>query len=131
MKKFVSAMTLALLSLTANASQNQSYQLITVSTYLNFYLLNLNACEDYHPEVRQAAYLAEKKLYPYFSKLDKKIATMNIDEADKRAIARTVSDRRSKLNVQIAEGEFTIEHCNAVISIVNEGLDSTILANIK
>ncbi len=124
------AMTLTL-AFNVSANQNQSYKLITVSTYLNFYLLNLNACEDYHPSTRQEAYKAEATLYPYFESLDKKVASMKIDESDKAAIANTVSTRRAKLNAQISEGEFTVEHCNAVIRIVNEGLDPKILSSIN
>lgn len=124
---------LAILAFGANAkeTENQSYKLITVSTYLNFYLMNLNACEDFHPSTRAEAYKAEGTLYPYFAKLDAKVANLNIDKDDKKAIQNTVSDRRNKLDKQIADGEFTLEHCNAVIGIVNEGLDDTLLATIK
>ena len=131
MKKIINLIFLLSLGFTASANENQSYKLITVSTYLNFYLLNLNACEDYHPETRLRAYEAESTLYPYFEKLDKKVASLNIDARDKEAIANTVSVRRTKLNAQITDGEFTVEHCNAVISIVNEGLDEMILQSIK
>lgn len=131
MKKLATLLIASALSFAASADQNQSYKLITVSTYLNFYLLNLNACEDYHPETRQDAYKAEASLYPYFEKLDKKVASMKIDAKDKAAIANTVSSRRDKLNGQIADGEFTVDHCNAVIRIVNEGLDPKILDSIN
>ena len=131
MKKLTICLIAAFLAFGAQASKSQSYKLITVSTYLNFYLMNLNACEDYHPAARQAAYKAESKLYPFFEKLDTKIAGLRIDEDDKAAIANTVSNRRAKLNAQIADGEFTIEHCNAVIGIVNAGLDKAILAAIN
>lgn len=130
MKKLASLLIASALAFSANANQNQSYKLITVSTYLNFYLLNLNACEDYHPSTRQEAYEAEGSLYPYFEKLDKKVESMKIDENDKAAIANTVSSRRAKLNTQIADGEFTVEHCQAVIRIVKEGLDPKILESI-
>ena len=133
MKKVTSVLLGALLCVgtaSASADKNQSYKLITVSTYLNFYLLNLNACEDYHPQTRQAAYKAEATLYPYFEKLDKKVESMDIDPDDKAAIAKTVSSRRDKLNTQISDGEFTAEHCNTVIAIVNEGLDPVILKSI-
>ena len=131
MKKLVSVLIATVLAFSVNANENQSYKLITVSTYLNFYLLNLNACEDYHPSTRQEAYKAEAILYPYFESLDKKVNALKIDQDDKDAIAKTVSARRDKLNTQIAEGEFTIEHCNAVVRIVNEGLDPAILTSIK
>ncbi len=131
MKKLAGLFIASVLAFGVNANQNQSYKLITVSTYLNFYLLNLNACEDYHPSTRQAAYKAEASLYPYFESLDKKVAELDIEQKDKDAIAKTVSDRRAKLNTQIAENEFTIEHCNAVVRIVNEGLDQAILKNVK
>lgn len=130
MKKLATLLIASLLTFTANANENQSYKLITVSTYLNFYLLNLNACEDYHPSTRQKAYQAEASLYPFFERLDKKVAKLDINKKDKEAIANTVSARRAKLNGQIADGEFTIEHCEAVIRIVNEGLDSAILKSI-
>ena len=110
--------------------KNQSYQLITISTFLNFYLVNLNACEDYHPSTRKEAYAAEGKLYPYFEKLDKKVLALDIDADDKKAIANSVSKSRNKLNIQISENEFTLEHCKTVIGIVNEGLDATLLAAI-
>ncbi|NVK25123.1 MAG: hypothetical protein HWE10_09365 [Gammaproteobacteria bacterium] len=131
MKKIVSLALASALAFGANASENQSYKLITVSTYLNFYLLNLNACEDYHPSTRSAAYAAEATLYPYFEKLEKKLSKMDINPKDKEAIANTVSSRREKLNMQIADDEFTVEHCNAVIGIVNDGLDSKILEAVN
>ena len=131
MKKLAYLLVASVLAFGANANQSQSYKLITVSTYLNFYLLNLNACEDYHPETRQDAYKAEASLYPYFKKLDKQVATLDINAKDKAAIANTVSSRRAKLNAQIDEGEFTIEHCKAVIRIVNEGLDPKLLSSIN
>ena len=131
MKKLATLFIASALAFGASANQNQSYKLITVSTYLNFYLLNLNACEDYHPSTRQAAYKAEASLYPYFERLDKKVSSLKIDENDKKAIANTVSSRRTKLNSQIEEGEFTVDHCNAVIRIVNEGLDPKILESIN
>lgn len=114
-----------------NAEQSQSYKLITVSTYLNFYLMNLNACEDFHPSTRTEAYKAEGQLYPHFERLDAKVNALDIDAEDKNAIKNTVSARRAKLNKQIADGEFTVEHCNAVIGLVNEGLDETLLSAIK
>jgi hypothetical protein len=127
----LSAVSMNAMAASKSSSKNQSYQLITVSTFLNFYLVNLNACEDYHPSTRKEAYAAEAKLYPYFEKLDKKVAALDIDADDKKAIANTVSKTRGKLNVQIDEGEFTLEHCRTVIKIVNEGLDGTLLATIK
>lgn len=114
-----------------NAEESQSYKLITVSTYLNFYLMNLNACEDFHPSVRAQAFKAEAQLYPYLGRLDEKVNALEIDAEDKKAIKNTVSARRAKLNKQIADGEFTVEHCNAVIGLVNEGLDEKLLSAIK
>lgn len=133
MKKLVLTLvaSLAFGAYAKNNSENHSYKLITVSTYLNFYLMNLNACEDFHPETRKAAYAAEGKLYPYFEKLDAKVAALKINEDDKDAIANTVSKRRTKLDRQIAEGEFTLKHCETVIKIVEEGLDETLLSAIN
>lgn len=114
-----------------NVNANQSYQLITVSSYLNFYLLNINACEDFHPETRKKALEAEKKIYPWLDKLDQKLDKASLNKKDKEVIANTVVDRRNKLNVQIDEGDFTVEHCNAVISIVEDGLDESILKTLN
>ena len=132
MKKLLIAV-MATIALGAHAQQNesQSYKLITVSTYLNFYLMNLNACEDFHPSTRRAAYEAEGKLYPYFEKLEAKISNIDIDKKDMQAIKNTVTDRRGKLNDQIKDQEFTIEHCNAVIGLVNDGLDEALLSALN
>ena len=132
MKKILlAALSVVLFSASAQANENKSYKLITVSTYLNFYLTNLNACEDFHPSTRTDAYKAEGTLYPYLQKLDTIVTKMNIDADDKQAIKDTVYARRAKLNKQIKDGEFTLDHCQAVISLVNEGLDETLLATIK
>ena len=127
----VLSMAMSVVSKPVQAEESQSYKLITLSTYLNFYLMNLNACQDFHPSVRSAAYKAEGALYPYFENLDAKVKAMSIDADDKKAIKNTVTSRRAKLNKQIADGEFTVEHCNAVISLVNEGLDEKLLSIIK
>lgn len=133
MKKLTVSLIAALMafSVNVNANSSQSYKLITVATYLNFYLMNLNACEDYHPAARQDAYKAESTLYPFFAKLDAKVAALKINQKDKDAIANTVSNRRAKLNAQIEAGEFTLEHCNAVIGIVNAGLDPKVLEAVN
>ena len=127
MKKLIIVSLFVLLSLSVQASSGKGYKLITISTYLNFYLLNLNACEDYHPSIRMAAYRAEGKLHPYFAKLEAKISKLEMSKKEQEAINRTVSSRREKLNQQIKEGELTLEHCAAIISIVKDGLDSTLL----
>ena len=43
----------------------------------------------------------------------------------------SIVNNLNRRKAQIAEGEFTIEHCNAVIGIVNAGLDKTILSAIE
>ncbi|QTH64094.1 hypothetical protein J1N51_00995 [Psychrosphaera ytuae] len=128
---FTLLLSLGLSAVKVNAEQSQSYKLITVSTYLNFYLMNLNACEDFHPSTRAEAYKAEGQLYPFFERLDAKVKALDINADDKKAIKNTVTARRAKLNKQIADGEFTLEHCKAVIGLVNEGLDETLLSSIK
>lgn len=129
MKKWVSAVIAsAVLSSTALAN-TQDYKLVTVAGYLNFYLLNLNACEDFHPAVRGAAYDAEKHLYPLLEKLNTKLGT-NAD--NQKMISDIVTKRRGMLNAQIAEGDFTVEHCRAIVKILNEdGLDKTLLSALN
>ena len=114
-------------SLGATSTQAANYKLITVASYLNFYLLNLNACEDFHPTVRKTALAAENSIYPWLESLNRKIEEYKLNDKDKAAIANTVVDRRKRLNEQIADNEFTLEHCTAIIDIVNSGLDSSLL----
>jgi len=103
-------------------AESQDYQLLTVAGYLNFYLLNINACQDYHPEIRQQAYLAEAQLYPWLEKLQHKLGV------NKATVANVVQARREALDQQIAEGEFTLQHCQAVVKLLSgDGLDKTIL----
>ena len=98
----------ATLSSTVKA-ETVDYQYLTVAGYLNFYLLNLNACEDYHPEIRQQAYDAEKQLYPWLAKLDQKLKGA---DADNKTLSDVVQKRREALNLQISEGDFTLDHCS-------------------
>jgi hypothetical protein len=127
MKK-VSGLLLALMvSFGAASAQSVNYKLLTVASYLNFYLLNLNACEDFHPTVRKSALAAENAIYPWLEALNSKVIAFKLNDKDKAAIANTVVDRRNRLNEQIAENEFTLEHCEAIIDIVKSGLDSSLL----
>lgn len=129
MKKWASAIIAATVFSTAAMANTQDYKLVTVAGYLNFYLLNLNACEDFHPAVRSAAYDAEKNLYPF---LDKLSAKMDKTGSDKKMVSDIVMKRRSMLNAQIADGDFTIEHCQAIVKILNEdGLDKTLLSALE
>ena len=96
MKKWCLAALLASSLLPAQAA-DQDYKLVTVAGYLNFYLLNLNACEDFHPVVRQSAYDAEKLLYPWLDKLDAKTKS----SIDASVISNVVKKRRDALNSQI------------------------------
>lgn len=116
-----------MLSFSVPAAQSVNYKLITVASYLNFYLLNLNACEDFHPTVRKGALAAENAIYPWLEALNAKIVEYKLNDKDKAAIANTVVDRRTELNEQIAENEFTIDHCETIIDIVKAGLDSSLL----
>lgn len=129
MKKWVSAVVAsALLSGTAIAN-TQDYKLVTVAGYLNFYLLNLNACQDFHPAVRSAAYDAEKHLYPHLEKLTAKLGN---SEDSQKMVADIVMKRRAMLNSQISEGDFTLDHCQAIVKILNEdGLDKTLLSALN
>ena len=126
MKKLILSLVIGCAAFTTQAN-TQSYKLVTASTYLNFYLLNLNACEDFHTSLRSRAYKAEGVLYPYFDKLNTTIDTVDIAKADQDAITQTLADRRAKLNAQIVAGKLTKEHCLAVIEVVEKGLDSKIL----
>ena len=114
-------------SFSALSDASVNYKLKTVASYLNFYLLNLNACEDFHPTVRKKALAAENAIYPHLEALNEKIKQYKLNDQDKAAIANTVVDRRARLNEQIAENEFTLEHCEAIIDIVKSGLDVSLL----
>ena len=128
MKKLFIASVLAASMGSSVQAADQDYKLVTVAGYLNFYLLNLNACQDFHPSVRHAAYDAEKSLYPWLDKLDAK--TKN--SIDASVISDVVRKRRDALNAQINEGDFTVEHCQAVVKILAEdGLDKTLLSAIE
>ncbi|HEY0922246.1 hypothetical protein [Rheinheimera pacifica] len=130
MKKWVSAAIVAVAMSTTAAANAQDYKLITVAGYLNFYLLNLNACQDFHPPVRQSAYDAEKTLYPHLDKLYGKMG--GAEGANQKMIADIVMKRRAMLNGQIADGDFTVEHCQAIVKILTEdGLDKTLLSALE
>ena len=127
MKKWASAVIAAAVFSTSAVANTQDYKLVTVAGYLNFYLLNLNACEDFHPTVRAAAYDAEKTLYPYLDKLYSKMG--GVKGENQKLVADIVMKRRNMLNTQIAEGDFTIEHCEAIVKILKEdGLDKTLIS---
>lgn len=129
MKKWASALIAAALLSTGASANTQDYKLVTVAGYLNFYLLNLNACEDFHPAVRSAAYDAEKHLYPHLDKLSAKLGG-NAD--NQKMVSDIVMKRRNMLNAQIADGDFTVEHCQAIVKILNEdGLDKTLLSALN
>jgi hypothetical protein len=127
MKKLFIASLLAASMGSSVQAADQDYKLVTVAGYLNFYLLNLNACQDFHPSVRHAAYDAEKSLYPWLDKLDAK--TKN--SIDASVISDVVKKRRNALNAQIIEGDFTVDHCQAVVKLLTgDGLDKTLLKNL-
>ena len=118
----------ATLSSTVKA-ETVDYQYLTVAGYLNFYLLNLNACEDYHPEIRQQAYDAEKQLYPWLTKLEQKLKGA---DADNKTLSDVVQKRREALNLQISEGDFTLDHCKAIVKLLTgDGLDQTLLKSLN
>lgn len=127
MKKWASAVIAAVVFSASASAETQDYKLVTVAGYLNFYLLNLNACEDFHPSVRGQAYEAEKSLYPHLEKL---YAKMGGDKGqNQKMVADIAMKRRASLNGQIAEGDFTVEHCQAIVKILSEdGLDKTLLS---
>lgn len=128
MKKWLLALAViawSVASLQANAS-TKDYRLVTVAGYLNFYLLNLNACQDFHPSVRHSAYEVESQLYPWLDKLQAKLEAS--DDFDSKMMSDIVLRRRALLNEQIAEDDFTLDHCSAIVQILsNEGLDETLL----
>lgn len=129
MKKWLSVLVATAVLSTSAAANTQDYKLVTVAGYLNFYLLNLNACEDFHPQIRTAAYDTEKQLYPYLDKLYQKLG--GAEGQSQKMIAGIVSKRRDMLNSQIAEGDFTLEHCQAIVKILQQdGLDKTLLASL-
>ena len=127
----IAAFMLASAAFSSVAQANtQDYKLVTVAGYLNFYLLNVNACQDFHPAVRAAAYDVEKSLYPYLDKLYSKMG--GAAGANQQMVSDIVMKRRNMLNTQIAEGDFTVEHCQAVVKILAEdGLDKTLLSAIE
>jgi hypothetical protein len=110
-------------------AETVDYQYLTLAGYLNFYLLNLNACEDYHPAIRQQAYDAEKQLYPWLSKLEQKLKD---SDADNKTLSEVVHKRRAALNQQISEGDFTLDHCKAVVKLLSvDGLDQALLKTLN
>ncbi|MFC4656474.1 MULTISPECIES: hypothetical protein [Rheinheimera] len=122
MKKLLVTLFASVVATAPVSAETQDYQLLTVAGYLNFYLLNINACQDYHPVVRQEAYLAEAQLYPWLEKLEQKLGD------NKATVAAVVQSRREALNQQIAEGEFSADHCRAVVKLLSgDGLDKTLL----
>lgn len=126
MNKWIAGLVFSL-ALPAQAA-DQDFKLVTVASYLNFYLLNLNACEDFHGSLRQQAYDAEKILYPWLEKLDAKTK----GSIDASVLAKEVQKRRDALNMQIKEGDFTLDHCRAVVKLLTEdGLDKTLLASLQ
>lgn len=130
MKKWASALLVAATFSTAAVANNQDYKMVTVAGYLNFYLLNLNACQDFYPTVRTSAYEAEGALYPYLDKLYSKMGGKS--GANQQTVADIVMKRRNLLNSQISEGDFTLEHCQAVIKILrNDGLDKALLSALE
>lgn len=116
-----------LLSVSTAYAQSVDYKLTTVASYLNFYLLNLNACEDFHPTVRKDALEAENSIYPWLEALNAKVLIFKLGDKAKSELANTVVERRARLNEQIADNEFTLEHCEAIINIVRSGLDKSLL----
>lgn len=109
-------------------AETVNYQYLTVAGYLNFYLLNINACQDYHPEVRQQAYDAEKQLYPWLTKLEQKLKGA---DANNKILSDIVQKRREALNLQISEGDFTLDHCKAIVKLLSaDGLDQALLKNL-
>lgn len=110
------------------SAAGQDYQLVTVASYLNFYLLNLNACEDFHPAVRKEAYAAEQLLYPWLEKLDNRTS----GSIDVSLLSAVVQKRRDALNQQIKDGDFTLDHCKAVVKLLTgDGLDKTLLKALE
>lgn len=127
MKKWAIAMLAAAAFSCSASANNQDYKMVTVAGYLNFYLLNLNACQDFYPTVRSSAYEAEGSLYPYLDKLYSKMGGKA--GVNQQTVADIVMKRRALLNNQINEGDFTLEHCQAVVKILrNDGLDKTLLS---
>ncbi len=124
------ALSLHALTLSSTVkAETIDYQYLTVAGYLNFYLLNINACQDYHPEIRQQAYDAEKQLYPWLSKLEQKLKGA---DADNKTLSEVVQKRREALNLQISEGDFTLDHCKAVVTLLTkDGLDQTLLKSLN
>ena len=125
-------LSLSMVHLKADANTDtKNGKLFAVATYLNFYLLNLNACEDFHPTVRKDALAAENAIYPLLEALNQKVKQHKLHKQDQAAIANIAFDRREQLNQQIADKEFTIEHCEMIIDIVNSGLDKSLLEVLK
>lgn len=127
MKKWLVGCLLSAAVISPVQAADQDFKLVTVASYLHFYLLNLNACQDFHPSIRATALKAEQSLYPLLEKLDAKTKT----SIDASVLSDIVLKRRAALNVQISEGDFTIEHCQAVIKLLDgNGLDQTLLKNL-
>lgn len=128
MKKLFAAILLS--SAIPAHAVDQDYKLLTVASYLNFYLLNLNACEDFHSSLRREAYEAEGLLYPWLDKLDAKTK----GSIDAGVLEAELKKRREKVSSMIKdgglkkEGGLTEEQCRFIINIVKKNeLDKTML----
>lgn len=131
MKTVAGIVLTLMLSFSAHGEQSINYKLKTVASYLNFYLLNLNACEDFHPAVRKDALEAEKLIYPWLEALNGKIELHKLNDKEKADIAKNALTRRASVNQIIAENELTVAHCQAIIDIVKSGLDVSLLQILK
>jgi hypothetical protein len=132
MKKWFAAMLFSA-AIPAHAV-DQDYKLLTVASYLNFYLLNLNACEDFHSSLRRDAYEAEGLLYPWLDKLDAKTK----GSIDAGILENELKKRREKVSNMIKEGGLkkegglTEEQCRFIIDIVKKNeLDKTMLKALE
>lgn len=112
-------------------SESSTINVFSASSYLNFYLMNLNACEEFHPSVQMSANKAEQVLYPHLQKLSAIVESGKLSQKEQQQLRDLLLQRKAMINEQIKSGELTLDHCNTVINIVtNEGLDPELLKSL-
>jgi hypothetical protein len=53
-------------------------------------------------------------------------------DADNKILSDVVQKRREALNLQISEGDFTLDHCKAIVKLLTaDGLDQAMLKSLN
>jgi len=107
--------------------QSTTHNLQPVSSYLNFYQLNINRCEEIYPEKMSEANEARLIVQPYLESLHKSLKKDKLNDTSKNSQL----SMSMKISEQIAESELTSDHCSFIFEIARTGLDRVLLKRIK